>query len=241
MIIPTPQDAKHKNQMFRLLRALLRDNVLANILMFKGGTYASLRGVLDRFSVDLDFDLPDKTAKPAIRQKLYPLFKKLGLEVKDESTNHLQFFLKYAAGELERNTLKLEINDDVSPCNIYEKVRLMEVDVYCIGHTLPTAFANKMVAAIARYEKNGSIAGRDFYDMHTFFTKGIEVNRAVVEERTGISYSEYLKKLGDFVKMEVSERLLNEDLNMLMDRKQLRLMVPVLKEELLVYIRDASM
>ena len=61
MIIPKPSDAKHKTQMYRLLREILQNNILANKLVFKGGTYAALRGVLDRFSVDLDFDLPNSS------------------------------------------------------------------------------------------------------------------------------------------------------------------------------------
>ncbi|MBN1915658.1 hypothetical protein JW796_01515 [Candidatus Dojkabacteria bacterium] len=52
MIATKPEDIKHKNQLFRLLREILKDPILSNNLMFKGGTYATLRGVLDRFSID---------------------------------------------------------------------------------------------------------------------------------------------------------------------------------------------
>lgn len=139
--------------------------------MFKGGTYASLRGVLDRFSIDLDFDLPDRSKKEDIRKRCYEIFTKLELEIKDESKRHLQFFLKYDALEGERNTLKLEINDDVSKYNGYEKVLLEQINMYCNGHTLDTMFANKLFACKARYDKNGKIAGRDFYDIYKFFYK----------------------------------------------------------------------
>ena len=68
MILPRIEDAKHKNQLFRLLREILKNNFLASKLQFKGGTYAALRGVLDRFSVDLDFDLVEKAEKQKIRE-----------------------------------------------------------------------------------------------------------------------------------------------------------------------------
>ncbi|MFH1232145.1 MAG: nucleotidyl transferase AbiEii/AbiGii toxin family protein [Planctomycetota bacterium] len=152
--------------MYRLLTAILSDNVLANYLMFKGGTCASLRGILDRFSVDLDFDLLDKKRKEIIRDRLNVYFVKLGLVIKDQSPNHLQFFLKYPALDWQRNTLKLEITDIVSPQNAYEPVNLLELNLYCHSQTIDTMVANKMYAATARFTKNGMIAGRDFYDLH---------------------------------------------------------------------------
>ncbi len=114
MIVPNKKDIRHKNQLFLLLREILKDPFLSKILAFKGGTYASLRGVLKRFSVDLDFDLTEVKEKENVRKKCYDIFEKLGFEIKDESEKHLQFFLKYDAPQEERNTLKLEISDNVS-------------------------------------------------------------------------------------------------------------------------------
>ncbi len=151
MITLDEQSIKHKIQLFRLLRAILSSNLLANELAFKGGTYASLLGYLDRFSIDLDFDLPNKEISPSLKQHLYKIFEELGLVIKDESKNYLQFFLKYSSESAnDRNTLKLEINDVPSKFNKYEKVNLPEINMYCTGHTPPTMFANKLVAAKAR-------------------------------------------------------------------------------------------
>ena len=61
MKVPNKKEVKHKNQLYRLLRALISSSLLANKIMFKGGTCAAMRGFLDRFSVDLDFDLPDSS------------------------------------------------------------------------------------------------------------------------------------------------------------------------------------
>lgn len=238
MIVPSKRDIKHKNQLFLLLKEILKDPFLSQNLMFKGGTYASLRGVLDRFSVDLDFDLPSKEKKEEVREKCYEIFKKLDLEIKDESKEHLQFFLKYDAPERERNTLKLEITDDLSKYNEYEKVLLEQVNMYCNGHTLETMFANKLYACIARYEKNGKIAGRDFYDIHEFFLQGIEVNTKVVEERSGMGYVEFLQSLIVFINENLTERLLNQDLNPLLRQDELDNVLSNIKESVTIFLKD---
>ncbi len=238
MILPRREDVKHKTQMFRLLREILKNPLLSNNLMFKGGTYAALRDILDRFSVDLDFDLPDNSHKDEIRQTCEKIFKRLNLEMKDSSKNHLQFFLRYNAPRYERNTLKLEITDDVSPENKYERLKLKEVEMFCKGHTLETMFANKLVAAKARFNKTGNIAGRDFYDIHKFFEKGLSVNVAVVEERTGIKYVKYLEDLRSFIEQEITDRELFEDLNTLLPQKNLKSTVKILRSELRFMIND---
>ena len=238
MIVPNKKDIKHKNQIFLLLREILKDPLLSQSLMFKGGTYASLRGVLDRFSVDLDFDLPKKENIHTIKQRCYEIFKKLDLEIKDESKKHLQFFLRYSAPDGERNTLKLEINDDVSVNNKYEKVLLEQVNMYCNGHTLDTMFANKLVACKARFDKNGKIAGRDFYDIYQFFLQGLDINKEVVAERTKMTYIDYLKALLPFIKKEITPELLNQDLNPLLKQKDIDILLPHLKDDILTFLQD---
>ncbi len=206
--------------------------------MFKGGTYASLRGVLDRFSIDLDFDLPDRSKKEDIRKRCYEIFTKLELEIKDESKRHLQFFLKYDALEGERNTLKLEINDDVSKYNGYEKVLLEQINMYCNGHTLDTMFANKLFACKARYDKNGKIAGRDFYDIYKFFLQGLSINEKVIEERSGLEYLKYLKSLIAFIKKHLTKTLLNQDLNPLVKQRDLDKLLPHINEDIVSFLKD---
>jgi predicted nucleotidyltransferase component of viral defense system len=228
----------HQHQLFLILREILSDSFLAQNLVLKDNTYASLRGVLERFSVDLDFDLPEKKEKGNVRKRCYEIFKKLNFEIKDESKKHLQFFLKYDAPEGERNTLKLEINDDVSKNNTYEKVLLKQINMYCNGHTLDTMFANKLVACKARFDKNGKIAGRDFYDIYQFFLQGIEINKKVVEERTGLTYEKYLESLIPFIKKNVTKKLLNQDLNPLMNQKDLDNILPHLESSLIMMIED---
>jgi len=238
MFVPSNREIKHKNQLYILLKEILKDPLLSQNLMFKGGTYASLRGVLDRFSIDLDFDLPDRRKKEDIRKRCYEIFTKLELEIKDESKRHLQFFLKYDALEGERNTLKLEINDDVSKYNGYEKVLLEQINMYCNGHTLDTMFANKLFACKARYDKNGKIAGRDFYDIYKFFLQGLSINEKVIEERSGLEYVNYLKSLIAFIKKHLTKTLLNQDLNPLVKQRDLDKLLPHINEDIVSFLKD---
>ena len=238
MFVPSNREIKHKNQLYILLKEILKDPLLSQNLMFKGGTYASLRGVLDRFSIDLDFDLPDRSKKEDIRKRCYEIFTKLELEIKDESKRHLQFFLKYDALEGERNTLKLEINDDVSKYNGYEKVLLEQINMYCNGHTLDTMFANKLFACKARYDKNGKIAGRDFYDIYKFFLQGLSINEKVIEERSGLEYVNYLKSLIAFIKKHLTKTLLNQDLNPLVRQRDLDKLLPHINEDIVSFLKD---
>jgi len=238
MIVPHPKDAKHKNQLLRLLKQVLSNPVLSNNLYFKGGTFAALVGVLDRFSVDLDFDLLDIRKKTFMRKECYKVFKKLDLKVKDESRNHLQFFLKYKAKENERNTLKLEINDEINFKNQYEKQYLSEINMYCQAQTFSTMFANKLIASKNRFDKSGKVAGRDFYDIHKFFLEGLTVNEQVIHEKTGLSYKDFLLKLIDFITQTVTEKDLLQDLNPLLPSEKMGFVKNQLKPELLILLKD---
>ncbi|MFH2019375.1 MAG: nucleotidyl transferase AbiEii/AbiGii toxin family protein [bacterium] len=238
MILPKPKDAKHKIQLYRVLTAILENNYLANTIYFKGGTYASMRGVLTRFSVDLDFDLLNKKEKEKVKRELEKIFRKLGMKIKDQSRHELQFFLGYQAPDNERNTLKVEVTDLVSPANEYESVSLTELGLICKGQTIPTMVANKMYATIARYEKTGHIAGRDFYDLHQFLLQGLVSQRVIVEERTGKKYRDYLQELIKFTNEKLSDEELFQDLNALLPVKELGKVVKRLKRELVILLTD---
>ncbi len=240
MILPKLTDAPHKYQMYRLLSAILADAVLAKSLIFKGGTCAVLRGWLDRFSIDLDFDLANASFIPEFRQRLHKLFTTLDFEIKDESQHYLQFFLKYPATQGTRNTLKLEINDDVSKYNEQEIVILNELNLASLTQTQSTMVGNKLVATIGRYEKHGSVAGRDFYDLHYFLTRGFEINKAIVQERTGMTFNTYINKLIKFIETKVTDTILYEDLNPLLPQIKLKHSIAKLRQELLWMLKGLS-
>jgi len=240
MILPRPADAIHKTWLYRLLTGIADNAFLVSQLRFKGGTCAAMRGLINRFSVDLDFDLPDSGKMQEVNENLAMLFKELGLEIKDYSRKVPQFFLKYPAEGRRRNTLKLDMTLPPPKSNDYEPVRLNEIDriIYC--QTPETMFANKLVSVMDRYGKTRSVAGRDIYDIHTFFMKGIGYKAEIIKERTGMASAVYLRRLRAFIEKKVTQKVIDEDLNHLLPDKEFKKMRLGLKRETLVFLADAA-
>ena len=239
MILPKPSDAIHKVWLYRLLSAIADDGVLASALHFKGGTCAAMRGWLDRFSVDLDFDLDTKNNETAaVRKKLERIFRKLGLEIKDASRVTPQYFLKYPAKDGDRNTLKIDITDNPPKSNAYELVRLAEIDRIMSCQTIETMFANKLVALIDRFEKSKTVAGRDVYDIHHFFLNGCRFNPLVIEERKRTTAREFFGALVAFMQTHVNQTVIDQDLNVLLPSERFKQIRKILKSETLMFLKD---
>ncbi len=233
------QLARHKVQLYRLLIEILDDPQLAAVCRFKGGTCAAMCGFLDRFSVDLDFDLAPEHDQTAVEERLYSIFDKLNLEIKDRSQHVPRFFLKYPAPPGMRNTLKLDMLPNTTRANSYDKAYLIDIDRYAVCQTRSTLFSNKLVATLDRFERNGTIAGRDIYDIHHFFLQGYAYETAVIEERRGTSVAAYLQELLVFVDKQVTQTVINQDLNVLLEPNKFQQIRKTLKTEVMMFIRDA--
>ena len=239
LVPPDKKDAVHKAWMFRVLRTIADDAHLTKALVFKGGTCAAMRGFLDRFSVDLDFDYIGGAGETiAIRKRLEKSFSDIGLTVKDASKEVPQYFLKYPAGEGERNTLKFEATTLMSTANKIEKVRFADIDRVFSCQTIGTMFAHKLVALVDRYERHGSIAGRDVYDMHHFFMNGFSYDKDVLQDRRGVSALEYLKELRAFISRHITDAIITQELNVLLLPDQFQKIRHILKEETLAFLDD---
>ena len=153
---------------------------------------------LDRFSVDLDFDLLDETKENLVFEELRQILQKYG-KVKDEANKAktLYFLLSYGEGE---HGVKVEISKRKEIKNAYEIRNFYGIDVSVV--TLEDAFANKLVAATERKRT----ANRDFYDILFLFQKGIAPNEAIVFARTGEHLSAYLMILRKFVEKNSTEK-----------------------------------
>jgi predicted nucleotidyltransferase component of viral defense system len=239
MITLNSQDAIHKAWLYRVLVAIV-DNANLHNLYFKGGTCAAMIGVLDRFSIDLDFDyVGDEKGLVKVRHELEKIFENLGLEIKDASVKVPQFFLKYPTKDIsDHNTLKIDINFPPPKANIYEPIRLVDIGRVVICQNVSTMFANKLVAIIDRFERNNSIAGRDIYDTHHFFMNGYDYNKEVIIERTGLNLIDFFEKLSDFISEHVTETILNQDLNQLIPYERFNKFRQVLKRETLMFLGD---
>ncbi|HEY4495526.1 MAG TPA: nucleotidyl transferase AbiEii/AbiGii toxin family protein [Patescibacteria group bacterium] len=239
MILPKSEDAIHKAWLYRVLSAIYDNPTLANTLYFKGGTCAAMLGYLDRFSVDLDFDLAEKKeAIKTVKQNLENIFHKMGLEIKDQSKLVPQYFLKYAAPKNKRNTIKIDITMPPPKSNIYEIKEFREIDRIIPCQTIETMFANKLVAVIDRFEKNHSIAGRDIYDIHHFFLQGFHYHKPVILERRKQALPDFFRELIAFIEKRVTDTIVSQDLNMLLSPAVFQRIRKILTRETLMFLND---
>ena len=234
MLTPRKQDVIHKGWLLRLLTAICENPLLSKKFGFKGGTCAAMRGFLNRFSVDLDFDLlSEKKEMPDIRSALEKIFVDLGLEIKDQSSKIPQYFLKYPVEDSsQRSTIKLDISFPAPKANDYEMVQLPEIDRVVQCQTLETLVANKLITIIARYERTGKLAGRDIFDVHHFLFNGFSYKKEVIlEQRREESLSIFFQKLIDFIEKHVTNTLIDQDLNHLLPGGEFQKIRKVLKQE----------
>lgn len=239
MILPNSKDATHKAWLYRLLSSIYDDLWLSNHLFFKGGTCAAMLGYLDRFSVDLDFDFSgEKDAVIETQKHLEKIFDELGLEIKDKSKNIPQYFLKYPIKDGTRNTLKLDMTFPCPKASRYEPKEFSDIGriIYC--QTIETMFANKLAALIDRFEKNGSIAGRDVYDIHHFFLQGYRYSPEVLEERRGKPAYEAMVEMEQFLERHITEAIINQDLNVLLVPRAFQKIRKTLKSETMMFLKD---
>ncbi len=240
MLIPNTTDTIHRAWLLRLLSAIADDRALMAMLRFKGGTCAAMRNLLDRFSVDLDFDLLSPGDISVARERLESVFSSLGLEIRDQSRTVPQYFLRYDAEGGRRNTIAFDITVPPPAANEYEVVRFADIDRFIPCQTIATMVANKLVTPLDRFARHGTIAGRDIYDIHHFLFHGLAWNAAVIVERTGMTGQDFFRSLRDFVEKHVTQTVIDQDLNMLLSPEQFRRVRLTLKDETLTQLRQRS-
>lgn len=238
-MLPANKDqALHKTVMIRVLIKILDDAFLSQNMFFKGGTCASMLGYLDRFSIDLDFDIKSKELITEIRKHLEKIFTTLDLEIKDQSKNAVQYYLNYTAPVGFRNTLKIDAVDIPYKNNKYESILLPEINRYAICQTKKTIFSNKLVALVDRYDQHNAIAGRDLYDIHYFLKNGFDLNDALIHERRGVDAKTYMNQLTEFIDKHITQTVINQDLNFLLDYNKFNAIRQTLKEETIILLKD---
>ena len=232
------KDVIHKAWLYKILSAVYADSFIAHNLYFKGGTCASMLGYLDRFSVDIDLDFVGNAKDiPALREILERIFSDLGLEIKDQSKNTIQYFLKYPNTAGERNTVAIDAVFPVPKANLYEPKRFIDIDRTIICQTKETMFGKKLVAVMDRLKKHGAIAGRDIYDVHHFFSHNFSFTEAVILERTGKKTKDFFQELTVFIEKHITDTILIQDLSNLLSPEQFRDARKNLKKNTLIFLR----
>lgn len=238
MILPHSSDATHRFQLYRCLIAILDDSLLSQSIIFKGGTCAAMLGYLDRFSLDLDFDLKKMEDKKKLEKRLQVIFSELDFEIKEKSRNELFYVLKYDSKRGYRNTIKLGITPIMTKFDRYDIFYLREIDRFGNCQRIETMFAHKLVSLIDRFRKYKMIAGRDLYDIHHFFLSGYEYIKEIIEVRSGKKIGEYLRELKSFIDTKVTDRVLSEDLNYLLPSEKSEQIRKILKKETLLFLNN---
>ncbi|MCK9378915.1 MAG: nucleotidyl transferase AbiEii/AbiGii toxin family protein [Candidatus Moranbacteria bacterium] len=222
---------EHKKIMLNILADISSDPILSVNLGFKGGTCVYFLYGLNRFSVDLDFDLLDFSKKEIVIGKMDALLEKYGTLKKDGT---LRRKIKYSE---ESVALKVDISDraEINKLNKYEVKDIVSgvpLQVLVQGDI----FAHKLAAVTDRYNsktKNKAIANRDLYDINFFFDQGWKFNEEIIEVRSQMKAGEYLNVLKDFVEKKVDEKNILDGIGALIDDKERLWVRNNLKKELI--------
>lgn len=171
--------------MLQILKDIYTDTSLGPLLGFKGGTAAYLFYGLPRFSTDLDFDLLNSEKEEFVFGEAEKVIRSYGtLKEKSNKRNTLFYLLSYSA---ELQNIKVEISKRNFGSS-YELKNYLGIPMLVMKKE--DLFANKLAALLERKE----IANRDLFDLWFFSKNNWEVNKTIVEERSGLPLKEYLEK-----------------------------------------------
>ncbi|PIS32148.1 hypothetical protein COT40_01485 [Candidatus Peregrinibacteria bacterium CG08_land_8_20_14_0_20_41_10] len=225
--------AKHKNILIKILKDIYSDPILSPILGFKGGTAATLFYDLDRFSVDLDFDLLDIKKEDYVFERVKTILENYGkLKQARKKRFNLFYILAYDAKDINAQNVKLEINRRGFGSQYIVKSFL--------GISMQIMVKEDMTAhkLCAMYERIGK-TNRDIFDVQFFLSHDWPVNKKIIENRMGVSYAEFLKKCISAIEKFNDNKILSGMGELLLNEKQKAWVKNKLKLETLFSLRLA--
>lgn len=219
--------SKHKFFLVQILKDIYSDIELASCLGFKGGTALMFFYDLPRFSVDLDFNLLDKSKEKEVYDKVHKILLKYG-KIFDEA---MKFYgpvivLDYGVGERK---LKVEISNREWD-NHYEIKNLLGINVKVM--VAADMFAHKLCALLDRSE----ITNRDIFDSWFFMQKQTPINEAIVKSRMEMSLADYIQKCIDHLE-DMSDKGMLNGLGELMDDEMKKFVRTKLRTETVSLLR----
>lgn len=202
--------ALHKNILIQILKDIYTDTTLAPILGFKGGTAVYLFHDLQRFSVDLDFDLLDESKENYVLDRIGQIAKKYG-NLKESRIKRFNIFFLLSYQHAAHN-IKIEINRRNFGSS-YDLKSYLGIGMLVM---LPEdMFANKLIAMVERIGKSN----RDIYDVWFFLKNSWPVNKEIVKKRTGLDLKDFLQKCITTLEKMTDHGILN-GIGELIDEKQ---------------------
>jgi predicted nucleotidyltransferase component of viral defense system len=167
---------------------------------------------LPRFSTDLDFDLLGEVDEQLLLADLQEICSAYGT-VRDSHNKEHTLFLLLDYGKNEMN-VKIEINKRTRKNDHFTFKSIWGNQVLCME--LEDVFTNKLVALLERKRT----VSRDLFDVHFFLMNAVQINEALLMERTGKSTKEYLQEVRDFITRYFTPDLLLAGLGEVITNKQ---------------------
>lgn len=193
----------HKNVLIKILKDIYSDSTIGPILGFKGGTAALLFYQLDRFSVDLDFDLLDVEKENYVFERVKSILETHG-KIKDIRMKKFNLFylLSYDNKIKGAQNVKIEINRR----NFGAKYNIKPY----LGIPMKVMIQEDMAAhkMIAMFERMGT-ANRDIFDMWFLLNNEWPLNKKIVEQRMAMPFKEFLQKCIDALEKMSNENILS--------------------------------
>ncbi|MEK7506194.1 MAG: nucleotidyl transferase AbiEii/AbiGii toxin family protein [Patescibacteria group bacterium] len=203
----------HKNILIKILKDIYTDSSIGPILGFKGGTAVYLFYNLKRFSVDLDFDLLDSDKEDYVFEQVKKILEHYGtIKQAGKKRFNLLYVLAYDDKIPGSQNIKVEINRREFGSK-YEVKSYLGISMRVMVQE--DMFAHKLCAM---YERIGK-TNRDIFDIWYFLQNEWPVNKKIVEERTGMSFKEFLQKSIDLLE-KMSDQNILSGMGELLDTKQ---------------------
>ena len=200
----------HKRIMLQILKDICSDTSISPFLGFKGGTAAYMFYGLDRFSVDLDFDLLDENKEDYVFEKIERIVKSYG-KIKEAMKKRFNLFFLLSYEEKAQN-IKVEINRR-SFGSRYEVKTYFGISMLVMIQE--DMFAHKLMTMYERFGKTN----RDIYDVWFFLRNNWFINKEIVEQRAGMSFKDFLQKCINLLE-KTEDRNILAGMGELLDAKQ---------------------
>ena len=200
----------HKSVLIQLLHDIYADTTLGPFLGFKGGTAAYVFYGLNRFSVDLDFDLLDEGQGDHVFGRLERIARTYG-ELRDKKIKRFNLLIVLSYEEKAQN-IKIEVNRR-SFGSRFELKSYMGISMLVM--VKEDMFAHKLVAM---HERMGG-TNRDIFDVWYFLKSNWSITTEIVEKRTGVSFLAFLKKCIAILERQ-SDRSILSGMGELLDPQQ---------------------
>lgn len=200
----------HRSILLRILKELFTDTSLGPLLGFKGGTAAHFFYDLNRFSLDLDFDILDEAQEDYVFERIGQILKDFG-KIKESRKKRFSLFFILSYQD-EAPNIKVEINRRIFGSR-YEHKSYLGISMLVMVQE--DMFAHKLVAMFERMGR----ANRDIFDIWFFLKNNWPINREIVEKRTGMIFRDFLGKC--IVSLEkMPDRGILAGMGELLDEKQ---------------------